>query len=338
MNGAAVFEFARGTFGETGPAGPQWDCSIAGRHIRIIYADAALAARFASVITHLERVKPKAGSCPDLTIWAWDDAAANIETPEPTVGHDARGIVYHGGSIFFAYDILVRRMELYDARSGLGLFRVPDARDLSARDQAAPFLRIFHVWSQAEGLQLVHGAAVGTSAGAVLLVGRSGSGKSTTALACVGGALRYLADDSSLIEFGHRPHVHSLYSSGKADPRSITMLPGLVDDFEPIPNDNKSVIFLSRRYRSAILSSAPLRAIIIPQIVPDSDCEAAPASAETALRALAPSTIFQMPGDRAQSFARMATLVRRLPCWTLRLGMDPRAAQPVLLNIITRSC
>jgi len=338
MTGSSgFFDFATRAFGDDGPRGPQTVYRIAERIVRVLYADEAVAERLMPVLDHLDRAELLLDTEADLTIWAWDDASAGFETPEPLVEPNASGIIYHGGPFHFSYDISARRIEAYDAVRRFGLFRVPDTRRLSARDQAAPFLRIFHWWSLNNGRHLVHGAAVGTHDGAALIVGRSGSGKSTAALSCVGGTLQFLGDDSVLVEHGVHPRVHSLYSSGKADARSMSILPRLADGFSPVIGDEKSIIFLTQQFTSALLPSAPLRAVVIPRIDSAANCEISRASAETALRALAPSTILQMPGGHAASLARMAALVRVIPCWTLLIGRNTEAIAPALLEIIARS-
>ena len=296
-----------------------------------------IAEQLAPAMDHLEQDGQEGDEVDVLTIWAWDDVAVGAAAPEPPLGPRTSGMVYHNGSDLFCFDIPARRIEAYDIRNRVGLFRVPDGRLLSARDQAAPFLRIFHWWSLSEGFHMVHGAAVGTIQGAALLVGHSGSGKSTTSLSCIDSGLQFLADDSTLIEPGPLPMVHSLYSSGKADPRSMSMLPHLAGEFMPVRNDSKAVVFLAERHPGGLLTKAPLRAIILPSFSGAGRWEVSPAAPSDALRALAPSTIFQMPGGKAESFARMAALVRAIPCWTLRLGADPMAAVPVLLDILTRS-
>ena len=336
-SGLAVCDFAGQIFGASGPHIAQLNYLIAGRSVRVRCASTAISDRLGLVFGHLVKVNPDCDGLDSLTIWAWDDSAAEAKIPEPTSTQGTSGIIFNGGISMYSYDIVTRRMEVYDSQRRLGLFRVPDARLLSAHDQAAPFLRLFHWWSLNEGLHLVHGAAVGTRDGAALLVGRSGSGKSTTALSCVGTCLQYLGDDTSLIEPGLQPMVHSLFSSGKADPRSMSMLPYLAGEFEPALNDDKSVVFLAKQHASALLTSAPLRAIVVPVIGGNGRWEASPVAPEIALRALAPSTIFQMPGGRAESLSRMAALVRAIPCWTLRLGSDTDAAAPALLDIIKRS-
>ena len=261
---------------------------------------------------------------------------AESSIPEPFGEGGRRGLEYVDGPVRIAWEIEERTLQAFDFRRRLALLRAPDVAELATWEQGAPFRRILHWWSAGLGLQLVHSAAVGTEVGGALLIGRGGSGKSTMALACVGSSLGYAADDYCILEFGVCPCVHSIYSSGKADAASIAMLPRLAEAFHssPIDQQGKAVIFITQHASHTILRSFPLRAIVAPKIVSGSTCNAEVLPPGEALRALAPSTLFQLPGDRTQSFARMSALIRNIPCWRLNIGDDPSAAEPLLEAII----
>ena len=187
--------------------------------------------------------------------------------------------------------------------------------------------------------------------GGVLLVGRSGSGKSTTSLACIGSTLGYAADDYCLLSFPEMgpPLVHSVYATGKADSDSVGRLPGhLRQAFASarLCDASKLVLFVTEEFPKVPLRSFPLRAVVFPRIKrrDASEADAAPVdpsgaarlepmSAVEALRALAPSTIFQMPGERAVGFSRLAAMARSVPCHSLLSGSDPTDAQPLLLEL-----
>ncbi len=308
---------------------------VAGKVIALKFADAALATKLLPAFAHLEALEQTPA---DLTICSWGDFSNDVELPEWTGEAGGHGLHYIDGPIRMAWDIEQRNLQAYDPNRRLALFRAANVSELAAWEQGAPFRQIMHWWSAGLGLQLVHGAAVGTEAGGVLLIGRSGAGKSTQALACVGSSLGYAADDYCLVEIGPAPRVHSLYGSGKANAASIAMLPHLAEAFRASPIDfqGKSIIFIAEHAPEAILRSFPLRAIVLPEIVSGSSCRAEVLSSGEALRALAPSTLLQLPGDRAQSLARLTSLVRRLPCWRIYVGGNPQAAQPLLEAIIAR--
>lgn len=306
---------------------------VAGRVLALRFAGPALATKLLPALAHLEAIE---GMPADLTICCWDDASSGVSIPEPIREGGRRGLEYADGPVRMAWEIEERTLQAYDFRRRLALFRAPDVAEVATWEQGAPFRRILHWWSAGLGLQLVHGAAVGTEAGGVLLVGPGGSGKSTVALACVGSSLGYAADDYCILELGVSPRVHSVYSSGKADAASIAMLPRLAEAFHasPIDQQGKSVIFIAQHACQGILRSFPLQAIVATKIVSGFACNAEILSPGEALRALAPSTLFQLPGDRSQSFARMSALIRDTPCWRLCVGSDPGAAQPLLEAII----
>ena len=82
-------------------------------------------------------------------------------------------------------------------------------------ETAAPFRILFHWWSQSFGGQISHAAAVGRDGKGVLLAGRGGSGKSTTAICCVDAGMEYVGDDYVLLTRTPTPTAHSLYNSAK---------------------------------------------------------------------------------------------------------------------------
>jgi hypothetical protein len=78
---------------------------------------------------------------------------------------------------------------------------------------------------------------------------------------------------------------------------------------------------------------AALRAIVVPAITGDAAATTEPIPPAVALRAAAPSTLFQLPGSGGETLARVAALVRRFPCYRLRLGVRadvPRALEALL--------
>jgi hypothetical protein len=334
MDPIAVFAAAERAFEASNVRpGPDACFRVAGRVLALRFASTALAAKLLPAFAHLEVIT---GTPADLTICCWDDSSSEVSTPEPTREGHRHGLEYADGPVRIAWEIEERTLQAYDIRRRLALFRAPDVAGLAAWEMGAPFRRILHWWLSGLGLQLVHGAAVGSASGGVLLIGPGGSGKSTMALACVGSSLGYAADDYCILEVGASPRVHSIYSSGKADAAAIMMLPRLAAAFRasPIDQQGKSVLFIAQHAPQSILRSFPLQAIVAPKIVPGSACSAHALPPGEALRALAPSTLFQLPGDRAQSFARMSALIRDMPCWRLHIGDDPSAAQPLLETTI----
>jgi hypothetical protein len=320
----SVFERARRGAAEH----PEFCVRIAGRTICLRFAGAALEPLLAPAFSHLPR--DPVGSA-DLTILCWDDASTGVSTKEPPEASGRGGVHFLDGPVRIAWEPERRALAGYDPSRRLALLRFADAREVVVSERSGPARRILHWWASSQGLQMAHAAAVGTAEGGVLLVGRGGSGKSTTAIACLGSQLRHAADDYCLLSLDGGLRVHALYASAKTDWRSLARLPHLRAAFDasPLRGEEESVVFLPHDFPGAMIESFPLRAVIVPRIG-GALCRMAPISPAAALRAVAPSTMMQLPGDRNGTLERLADVVRAVPCFELSLSPEPQAAVPLL--------
>jgi hypothetical protein len=196
-------------------------------------------------------------------------------------------------------------------------------------EHAAPFRLILSWWLTDLGANLVHGAAVGRPDGGALIVGRGGSGKSTTALLSLLDGLSYAADDYVITERDHEgrgPFVHSAFGSGKLDNEQCKRFPQLQSAIvNKVRGPEEKAVFLVNRFApEQMASSFPLRAVLVPKITGRPDTRVRPGSSALALAALAPSTIFQLPGDPDTELKAMAEIVRAVPTHVLELGTDFR--------------
>jgi hypothetical protein len=203
----------------------------------------------------------------------------------------------------------------------------------------SPFRFLLHEWFAARGLQYVHAAAVGTEKGGVLLVGKGGSGKSTTALLCAAAGMQYAGDDYCLIDPA-RAWAHSLYNTGKLKgSEDYARLPGLKglstnpDSFERGGAD-KAVYFLDEIWPDRIVAGMPLRAIVVPQITGQAATRLEPCSAFDALVAMLPSTVGQLPAATNEDCDRMVALAEKLPAYLLHLGTDTRGIPSALTTLL----
>ena len=325
-----VFDYAKSVFERAASTATlPVSFRLAGRIVRLKFASEALRSAFTPAFAHLE---PAGDGAADLTVFCWDDASSGQVLAEPEVGAGRSGVEYVDGPVRIAWEPEQRHFSAFSIPKRLALLRTPDAETLPSWERAAPLRRVLHWWASDQGLQLVHAAALGDSDGGVLLVGPGGSGKSTTALACIGSSIGYAGDDYCLISLDGSPRVHALYGSGKADGDSVARLPNLKAAFaaSTLQGEGKSVIFAAKE---AMVGSFPLRAIVAPKVAPDTAGRLDPLSKAEALRAVAPTTLFQMPGDRRESLSRLTALVRDLPCWRLSVGRDPAAAQSLLKSL-----
>jgi hypothetical protein len=314
--------------------------SIGGYSICLRFAGPALLPIFTRALEHLTAEPTPA---PSLTVCLWESASCGIEIPplpwkKGEHPPDGRVYGYNDARIYYAAVRLGSDMiNLLDAELNVAICAIRDLHKFRYKEiHGAPLLWILNWWMALHGRQLLHAGAVGRPSGGVLLAGRAGSGKSTAALACLNSELKFLSDDYCLLDISQSPpFAHSLYSSGKLEMDSIQRIPHLtamINNLSPLDSTGeKTLIFLNEEYPEKLSSGFPIRAILLPRVTGRKETKLEPVSPIAALKALAPSTIFQLhrAGSKAfqdvtasRVFRDIAALVKRVPCFTLEMGTD----------------
>lgn len=299
------------------------DVGVAGVAIRLCFAEPALHARLAPAFEHRRTTsRPD----PDLSIMIWAGRDHAIQTPPwCRPGPVLRGSLDHysdgARQMVFRHE---NRFSALDHASGTGFQWYDDAARISSAEAANPLRYFFHWWMLREGHALCHAASVGTPAGAVLICGASGAGKSTTTLACVDAGLLYVGDDLVLVRREPEARVVNLYGSAKLNADCLPLFPrwaAHVDNPVRAPGE-KAVFFLNRFLPDRIASSLPLAAIVLPQITGRRLTTVERASPAACLRSLAPSSVMQLCGDGPALLRELAQLAREVPGYALKLGTD----------------
>jgi hypothetical protein len=340
--GGAFFRAAREAFTRSVRAagGPvERSFQVGGWRLRLRFAGPALVPALTAPLEHL--ASPAPGN-PDLTVSLWDTSSTGVQPPSPPWPGDAygtRGGIDHdlGDGVRAAFSIDSGILYLYDAAAGRALCWVRDPRGITPWEQAAPLRPLLGWWAAGRGGQLVHGAAVGLPGAAALLAARGNSGKSTTALACLEAGLLFLGDDYLLLRDDGGPSVHSLYSSAKLVPDHLRRaLPGL----EPAvarpgqSEGDKATLLLAPTHRTRLVDRLPLRAILVPRLAPAGRTALRRASAAQVLTALAPTTLFQLPGAGGEALRAMGHFARRVPGYALDVGADLQEVVRVIRRLL----
>jgi hypothetical protein len=187
---------------------------------------------------------------------------------------------------------------------------------------------------------MIHGGAIGTERGGLLLGGKGGSGKSTTALACLDSALLYAGDDYSLVELSAPPFVHSLYNTakvkGEADLYRFPWMSPRICNGERIgPDAEKPMIFLHEHRPDKIITGFPLKAVVLPRFIPGTKkCEVITLAPESAFRAIAQSTVAQLTGAGSEALRAMSRIVHRVPCYLVKLGEDLSDVSKTMVEVL----
>lgn len=302
------------------------------------FAGSALVPRITPALEHLS-----IESCrhPALTIYLWDSASTYTPMVPRPWNDDAfwvRGEVkaFSNGVIQTTFQPDRNALSILNLAQNTSVYWVQDAREIPYFETGAPLLPLFSGWFASAGMQLMHSAALGLPQGGVILAGKGGSGKSTTALLSLQSPLRYAADDYCILKPGKPPVVYSLYASGKVDTDQVENFSFLEQTLYNADHldQEKALFILTRRFPEKIIRDFPLKAILVPQISSDGSTFLEPIAHSEALKALAPSTIFQLPYQNTDALRRMKTIIAQIPCYRLHLGKEPEQINTVILALL----
>ena len=294
--------------------------------MRLRFAGSALVQATVPALAHL-RARPAAQ--PGLTVYLCDSVSTTTAIPPPTWTLDEqewRGEVPGMSDARFhtSYHPYARALNMMDARSNEAVFWVHDARELHFGMKGAPIRDILHWWLAEHGVWMVHGAGVGMPQGGVLLTGRGSSGKSTTALLCVRAGMGYAGDDHVAVQAEPGSLLFSLYNTAQLDLDGrygfSELVPGIRDP-ECLPVAKVSV-FLHEQQPGSLVRGFPLQALVALRVTDREESHLRVASRSEMLLALAPGSVYALPGAGDQALRGMASLVQRVPCYLLELGID----------------
>ncbi len=308
---------------------------IAGRAVALHLAGRAPEDPFTAALSHLA-CEPAPD--PDLTILVFDSAStATPPPPAPWRPDQVReaGVVeeFSGPRFRTVLQVPVEMATMLDREQRLAVCWVRDAAALPMPERAAPLRRLLQGWLADRGQVLVHAGAVGTEDGGVLLAGWEGSGKSSSALACLDSTLAYASDDYCAVDPGPHPRVHSLYSTGKTAVADIAHLPleeTMIGNPQEAPPE-KALYYLHRHVPDRLTAGFALRAILLPRPGGSTGpTTVEPVSAGTALKALAPTSVLLSPQAGASTLTALSRVAARLPAYRLQLGPDRRQVPAVI--------
>lgn len=310
-------------------AHPTEDCdvAVADRRLRARFGDPALVAPLMGAFHHR---RLDGHSDPDLTILAWSTAPepwmARLLGPIESAPHEAAAATFVAGDM----TALVRAaptpgIQAIDLRRRIALCWIARGHAVAPWERCRPFLPILHWWLTDGPWQFVHAGGVARAGGGILLAGKGGAGKSTTALACMRAGWRFAGDDFVPIAAAPEPRVEALYGSARLRPDMAAHFPelaGLRIAPGAIAGEDKHDYLLTSTASMSAFSGFPVRAIVLPRVTGARETSIRPVSRAEALRALAPSTLGVLKGDTSRAFDKIARFAAAVPCFRLELGTN----------------
>ena len=331
--------------GEAAGGVVEHDLRIGPARVRLRFAGEALAPIMLPALEHL--LTSEAGE-PTLTLCVWDSGTTGTEVPAfPWQPRDLRQrgevggynderfrTVYHGDVM--DPELGFNALSMLDGESRTGVFWVHGLDRLPWTESAEPLRPLLHWGLMDESCHLLHAGAIANDDGGVLLGGAGGSGKSTSALACIDAGFKFVSDNYLLMTIGERPIAHSIFCTAKIRPEGIHLhsrIRDLMPEVAP-DSDEKYVLDLHRHMPERLALSTPIDALLLPRLSDSGRVSVRPTTAAQGLLALAPSTIYQLPSSRGVPLGPMSEVVRRVPTYELELGGPPEEVPSVIAELL----
>ena len=296
--------------------------------LQLRFLGSALEPYVVPALAHLEIAESRRRAA-DLTLHCWDCASLGVEFPQAPVDMQAftpRGEIdgLNDHRFHAAFGTQGRQLSVFDAHLRRGAYCVGQPAGIPRFEIAEPIRALLSWFMRENGRQLLHAAAVGEANGGVLLIGRSGAGKSNTALGCLASNLRYASDDFCAVSVAGDPQVYSIYCTGKTHESDWCRHPFLAELAPALDPERreKAIYFLSSNVSPETHSRVPAESHFAPA-KSRKNCEARPISPAAVLRLAAPDTAKLLPGAGSDVMRGLAKLVRTVPCYELLLGSVP---------------
>ena len=312
--------------------------NIAGTVVCLDFAGKAMLPYLTPALEHLRTGEVEN---PDAMINIWDTTSTGIQMVPPPCGQmdfTDRGDIWGFDSIQIktAFHWSEYSVNVMDMATNTGIYWVKNPKVFPYWVFSSPLRTLFHWLMEKQGCQLLHAAAIGTDNEAVLLPGKGGSGKSTTALTCLESGFFYLGDDYVIVCKEPVPKVYSLYCTSKINMEDMTKFPSMhALSQKPVKdNQEKAVIFLYPAFKNQIKTEMPLKAILAPEISKQENTSLKPVPFWPLLRAMSFTTMSQLPGVGAHTHNYLKEFVKLLPCYSISLGSDPGKIPVALTDLL----
>jgi hypothetical protein len=272
-------------------------------------------------------------------VMVWDGISPASLPPEPPwtqADYSPLGVVEACSDESFrcAFDVETNALLVCNLAKKESQVWFPNIAQLPDWAKAAPFRTLLSWLCNQDGMQMVHGAGVSVGDKAVLLAGKGGSGKSTTALACALAGMGFLGDDYCAVD-PRDNRIHMVYRSAKVFPPSLGLLPALASLIASRGEGplEKDIVYLDAA-DAHLVRSATLSAILLPRIGTERETKISSATSAEATKAILPTTYMQLMGGTAVTAGLIMQLTRNLPAFHLELGTDIGAVPDAIARML----
>ncbi len=306
-----------------------------------VLGDIAIALRLAPVgrIPLLSSMIASRRSAPAEGAWSIDVVGGSPERYGallPAAAHRGDAVLRSTPELYYLWlDEAGGYLTAIDRRRRRGLVWFTRPEGVASWHVARPLLHALKGLSLDTPWLPIHAAAIARGGRAVVVVGMSGAGKTSIALAAAMTGWNYLGDDAILVR-ADPPVAAALYSSCRVRTDmfgifrdAMTSSLGVSDDSGEI----KAELDLARM-GACTAATARIVAVVVPYLAGAPEPALSPLGRSETVRKIAFAARQSIQGDDAQSFSKISAVVRDIPCYALDPGPDPFAAARALGELL----
>jgi len=323
--------------------------NIGGHVAHLTFAGEALAAAILPSFNHA-CMEHQNDVVPSLTIYLWDASRvpcfindAFKQELYQRLNH-ARQKIDHITTIHLQFNDQGNILSVIDVSKRIAFYFTSDVEQLPDYEISAPMRTIIHWFCRMNQLLFVHGAGIGYQGMGILLVGRGGAGKSTTALLSLLNGFEFIGDDYIAISVRDTIKGYPVYRSAKLTDASLSKLPELKPYQLKMNHENvygqqhqeKNIVRLDDNI-GKLVSSLSLHMMMRPMVAQAKQTSFQSISPMQLLADFAGSTILQMPGCGADMLRELTNICRKLPSYSMRLSQDFNEIAETLKQFIQRT-
>ncbi len=262
----------------------------------------------------------------DLNIYLWD-GNSEIDFPCQKLKQELdryrdKVSVINEKNIHLQYNPVGEIVSLIDIENREAFYFAPDANKLPDYEVCTPMRMIMNWFCKMNGMLFIHAAGIGYGGNGALLVGKSGAGKSTTALLSLIYGLEFIGDDYVAISIGEKKMAYQIYRGSKIMDKTLPqfskLLPYIIKTNK---TQEKNVVILPNDL-GHIVPALQIKTIIRPRVEYALKSSFKKYAAMQILTEFATSTILQMPGCGEYMLRDLGQLCQEIPAYTLSLSKD----------------
>jgi len=301
---------------------------LAGKPLRLMSTSEELSQMVLRTLA-VDGPMPKNGAEAMFTLYLFEGlenmAMSVLEGLIPHQDNENTVLVINRGAIHLQYNPEGQILSLIDTERSLAFYAVQDCISLPDYEVCTPMRMIINWFLVMTNQTFLHAACVGWQGTGALLVGKSGAGKSTTALQCLIRGLSFLGDDYVAVSASLPHTAHRIYYGCKIMDDALIRMPSLQPYVIPTnKTKEKNVAILDKSYALSMADPTLLLSYILrPVQTHAAKTTFRSVSAMAVLGEFAGSTILQMPGAGATMLRALSTLCQHLQTYDVMMSDDP---------------